>query len=214
MVIIYIGDQMKQKVIENKRTKQMKLMQSAFELFCQNDIQKVTVQQIVDKAGVAKGTFYLYFKDKYEIRDLLISSEATNLFQKAHHQLEVNDIRNFEDSVIFLVNQVLIDLENNPILLNFIQRNLSWGIFQTHLKQAINDEGINLVDDFNTRALENGYYFEKPEVTLYLIIEMVGNACYNSIINKQPIAIHELKPYLFDAVRAILSQKKVIKKDE
>lgn len=199
---------MKKKIIENKKTKETKLLKSAFELFTQKDIQKVTVQEIVDAAGVAKGTFYLYFQDKFEIRDVLIRTEATHLFQKAHVELERNDIRGFEDSVIFLINQVLLELENNPVLLKFIERNLSWGIFRSHLEKAITDDTVNIVDDFNTRALENSYYFENPKVTLYIIIEMVGSSAYNSILYQEPLPIDEYKPYLFNAIRAILSQNK------
>lgn len=199
---------MKSKVNENKKDKIERLLKSSFELFTQKDIQKVTVQEIVNHANVGKGTFYLYFKDKYEIRDELIRKQATSLFQSAHKKLEENDIRNFEDSVIFLVNQILLYLESNPILLKFIERNLSWGIFQSHLKKAIDDQEVNLVDDFNSRALQNGYTFSRPDVTLYIIIEMVGSCAYNSIIYNQPLCISEYKPFIFNAIRAILSQNK------
>lgn len=63
---------MKSKVLENKRNKETSLLNSAFDLFTKKDIHSVTVQDIVKKANVAKGTFYLYFKDKYQIRDVLI----------------------------------------------------------------------------------------------------------------------------------------------
>ncbi len=95
--------------------------------------------------GVAKGTFYLYFKDKYQIRDILIQKEAHRLFEEAHKQLEKNDIRNFEDSVIFLINQVLIRLENNPLILKFVERNLSWGVFHAQLNTAIDNDSFSLI---------------------------------------------------------------------
>ena len=197
---------MKRKVDENKKSKETKLLQSALTLFTQKDIQNVTVQEIVNMAGVAKGTFYLYFHDKYEIRDVLIYKETATLLQQAYQELEQNDIRNFEDSVIFLINQVLINLENNPTILKFIERNLSWGIFQDHLSHVIDNEEINLLQDFTDRAHTNGYHYERPEIVLYLILEMTGSTCYNAILEKKPIDIQSLKPYLFNAIRAILSQ--------
>lgn len=199
---------MKKKVEKNKKSKENNLLESALYLFTQDDIHNVTVQQIVERAGVAKGTFYLYFHDKYEIRDVLIQKEASNLFHKALSQLDENDIRDFEDSVIFMINQVLIDLESQPILLKFIKRNLSWGIFQTHLKGAIDDEESNLVEDFRHRALVNGYTIKNPEIILYMIIELTGSACYNSILYQQPLPIQDFKPYLFDAIRSILRNYK------
>ena len=85
---------MKSKVLENKRNKETALLNSAFDLFTKKDIHSVTVQDIVKKADVAKGTFYLYFKDKYQIRDVLIQKEAARLFQEAREKLEKNDIQN------------------------------------------------------------------------------------------------------------------------
>ena len=111
---------MKSKVIENKKNKKNALLKSAFELFLKKDIHEVTVQDITKNANVAKGTFYLYFQDKYQIRDVLIQTEAKKLFESAQEELEKNDIQDFEDSVIFIINQVLLKLENNPIILKFI----------------------------------------------------------------------------------------------
>ena len=135
---------MKSKIIENKKIKENNLLQAAFNLFTKEDITNVSVNDIVKNAGVAKGTFYLYFKDKYQIRDILIQKEAHRLFEEAHKQLEKNDIRNFEDSVIFLINQVLIRLESNPLILKFVERNLSWGVFHTQLNTAIDNDSFNL----------------------------------------------------------------------
>ncbi|HBJ05778.1 MAG TPA: TetR/AcrR family transcriptional regulator, partial [Erysipelotrichaceae bacterium] len=166
---------MKSKIIENKKIKENNLLQAAFNLFTKEDIINVSVNDIVKNAGVAKGTFYLYFKDKYQIRDILIQKEAHRLFEEAHKQLEKNDIRNFEDSVIFLINQVLIRLENNPLILKFVERNLSWGVFHAQLNTAIDNDSFSLIKEFNEIATVNGYEFENSEVILYLIVELTGS---------------------------------------
>lgn len=88
-------------------------------------------------SGLAKGTFYLYFKDKYNIRDVLIQQESEHLFKNALDELSKNDIRNFDDAIIYVINHVLINLENNQSILRFIQRNLSIGVFQTTLKTLL-----------------------------------------------------------------------------
>ena len=121
---------MKSKILENKRIKKERLIDAAYSLFSHNDLKNVSIQDIVTKAGVAKGTFYLYFKDKYMLRDHLIGREVSELFKNAEAALKENDIRNFEDSVIFIINHVLMSLENNPVVLTFIKNNLSVGVFQ------------------------------------------------------------------------------------
>ena len=49
------------KVDENKHQKMDALFQSAYDLFLNQGIEKTSISDIAKKAGVAKGTFYLYF---------------------------------------------------------------------------------------------------------------------------------------------------------
>ena len=51
---------------QGKKTKQ-KIYSSARELITQNGYDNVTVDEICQKAGVAKGTFYVHFKAKEDI---------------------------------------------------------------------------------------------------------------------------------------------------
>ena len=65
------------KLESNKKKKEDALYNTAFELFTTKGTNKTTISDIVEKAGVAKGTFYLYFKDKYDIRNKLASSKTS-----------------------------------------------------------------------------------------------------------------------------------------
>ena len=195
---------MKSKVLENKKKKKENLLQAASDLLSGHKITEISVSDIVSKAGLAKGTFYLYFKDKYDIRDSLIQQESAKLFENALTALNQNDIRNFEDAIIFVINHVLIDLQKNPNILRFIQKNLSIGVFRSQLKNAINEDTYSIIEDFSKRVEEAGYHYDKPDIILYMVIELAGSTCYDSILNNDPLPIEEYKPYLFNAIRAIL----------
>ena len=52
------------KIEVNKKQKKESLLNTAFSLFTSKGFQKTSISDIVDNAGVAKGTFYLYFSDK------------------------------------------------------------------------------------------------------------------------------------------------------
>ena len=56
----------------SKTDKKNLLIESATELFKTDGIKNTTVSDITGKANVAKGTFYLYFKDKDEIVNTVI----------------------------------------------------------------------------------------------------------------------------------------------
>ena len=49
------------KLESNKKKKKNALYTTAFDLFTTKGIAKTTISDIVESAGVAKGTFYLYF---------------------------------------------------------------------------------------------------------------------------------------------------------
>ena len=66
------------RVEENKKKKKEALFRTAYELFTTKGINSTAISDIVEKAGVAKGTFYLYFKDKYDIKNKLIAHKTKN----------------------------------------------------------------------------------------------------------------------------------------
>ena len=47
------------KIESNKKRKKNTLFQTAFELFKEKGFAKTTISDIVNRAGLAKGTFYL-----------------------------------------------------------------------------------------------------------------------------------------------------------
>ena len=49
------------KVDKNKQQKRTSLLETAFSLFTSRGIHNTSISDIVERAGVAKGTFYLYF---------------------------------------------------------------------------------------------------------------------------------------------------------
>ena len=52
----------------------------------------------------------------------------------------------------------------------------------------------------------NNIKLKNPDVTLYMIIELVSSTCFNSILYKEPLPIEDFKPYLFDTIRKLMSE--------
>ncbi len=91
----------------NEENKETRLLNTAFKLFTEKGIKDTSIQEIVDNADVGKGTFYLYFKDKYEIRDVLIAKKSHKLFNDALSALREDNISALSEQVIFIVNYVI-----------------------------------------------------------------------------------------------------------
>lgn len=193
------------KVDENKQQKLESLFKSAYDLFLTQGISKTSIHDIVQKAGVAKGTFYLYFKDKYEIRDRLIAKTAGKLFMTAHDELERAQIPEFEDKIIFIVDYVLDEMVKSRAVLKFVSKNLSWGIFRQAITKNDKDSEVDVMGFFNKMVKENpDVKLKAPETMLFLIIELASSTSYSTILENDPISYEELKPYLNESIRAII----------
>lgn len=194
-----------------EKEKETRLLDTAFHLFTEKGIKDTSIQEIVDNANVAKGTFYLYFKDKYELRDILIAKKSQKLFKEALDALHKNYINNLADQVVFIINYVIDELAKAPTLLNFISKNLSWGIYNKEISkiyETTNDGENSVYALFLKGVEENHIQLKNPEVTLYMIIELVSSTCFNSILHKEPLPIEEFKPYLYDAIRNLIEPGK------
>ena len=195
------------KVYTEKQNKENRLLDTAFNLFTKKGIKDTSVQDIVDNANVAKGTFYLYFKDKYELKDVLIAKKSKKLFNDALDELHKNYITNFSDQIIFVINHVINALSKNTLLLKFISKNLSWGVYNetvTKLYEKAEKEENSIYYFFMKSVKENNIKLKNPDVTLYMIIELASSTCFNSILKKEPLPIEEFKPYLYDVIRNLL----------
>lgn len=189
---------------DNKQKKREALFNTAFELFTTKGIHKTTISDIVQKAGVAKGTFYLYFSDKYDVRNKLISNKTTELFSHAHKALSNTTITDFQSKLIFIVDYIIMELEKNPSLLNFISKNLSWGVFKTALDHKGYKNTHNFYDLYLDMLASDEHDYKEPEIMLFTIIELVGATSYSCISYKEPLPIEEYKPYLYDTIRMII----------
>jgi AcrR family transcriptional regulator len=194
-------------IIEQKNEKENRLLETAFKLFTEKGIKNTSIQEIVDNAKVAKGTFYLYFKDKYEIRDILIAKKSEKLFSEALSKLRKNYIKDFSDQIIFIINYVIDELVKNPLLLKFISKNLSWGVYNEAIikiydKPESNEDGLYHL--FLKGVEENNINLKNPKVTLFMIIELVSSTCFDSILYKNPLPIDEYKPFLYEVIRSLL----------
>ena len=198
------------KVENNKKLKENSLLKTAFEFFTTKGFSKTSITDIVDKAGVAKGTFYLYFKDKYDIRNELIAHQSSQIFRKATKELaDKLDTLSFEDMLIAIVDNIVNQLNDNQILLSFISKNLSWGVFKTALTTPSSDEDINFSEVYNQMLITAPYKIKDPEVMLFMIIELVSSTCYSAILYKDPCSLDELKPHLYETIRTIISMHRV-----
>lgn len=204
------------KLENNKQQKRTSILDTAFKLFTTQGVSKTSIAEISQKAGIAKGTFYLYFKDKYDIRNKLISHEASKLFKNSVTALisyaDEEKTKNpdftitFTEQIVFIADHIINALNNNQTLLTFISKNLSWGIFKEALTTNVAEDDINFRDIYYEMLSESGLNLKEPEIMLFMIVELISSTCYSAILYKEPADIDTLKPYLYSTIKAIINE--------
>ncbi len=191
------------KIDENKRKKKEALFNTAYELFTTKGITSTTISDIVEKAKVAKGTFYLYFTNKYDIKNKLVVHKTQELFDAAGAALEKEQIHGLEDQMIFLIDHLINSLKDDKALLNFISKNLVMGALRSALLTGENSDR-EIYNHFLELVAADDYEYKDVDVMLFTIVELAGSAGYNSMMYEEPIPIDDYKPFLYRTVRLII----------
>lgn len=198
------------KVDHNKQQKRDSLLESAFSLFIDNGFSKTSISDIVNHAGVAKGTFYLYFKDKYDIRNHLIAHKASQVFQAAYTELQSHpELTDFEEQVLFIIDHILNQLASNLSLVMLLSKHLSWGFFKNSLFFTPGKDTPAIYTIYDSLLSKSECTYRSPELMMYTILEVVSGTSYNAILYQQPVPLDELKPHLYETVKGIFRQYRV-----
>ena len=187
-----------------KKVKENSLLDAAFILFTEKGFKNTSIQEIADKANVGKGTFYLYFKDKYDLQEQLIARRSYKLFNDAITRLNKNNISEFSEQIIFIIDYIINELVNNKTLLKIISKDLSFGLYNEKIGKLLDDKNIKVKELFINKIKENNLKIENPEVILFMIIELTSSTCFSCIMKDEPLSINEYKPYLYKAIKKLL----------
>lgn len=193
------------KAEENKQKKRTALLSHAFSLFMNKGITNTTISEIAAHAGVGKGTFYFYFKDKDDLIEKLIAQKAEQLLINAMHTLESHpEAVTVEDKLILIADSLLEQLKSDSRLLKFINKNLNYGIYKKALLREDIKSDFDVESAYNELIHSDGSKWKDPVLMLYTIVELVSSTCHSIILNQDPIDLDSYKPYLFDCIRKIV----------
>ncbi len=203
------------KLDEKKKKKREALFTAAFHLFNTKGIRQTSISDIAHEADVAKGTFYLYFKDKFDLRDKLIASKATQILAQATKEVGIDldhlDIFPFEDAIVKIVDVILDRMKREPDLLRFITKNLSWGAFHhMSIEDETTPDTIEFYEGYHRMIDASGRRFDNPDLMLFMIFELVGGCSYQVILKEKPVSLEELKPSLYVTIRDIVRSHEIV----
>jgi len=192
------------KIEDKKQLKRDSLLSSAYSLFIRKGLNDTSISDITENAGVAKGTFYLYFKDKWDIHEKVIIEKAHLLFDEAFIDTKNKNLKSFPDRLINVIDYIINSLKDNKDLIKLINKNLSLGLYGNNIIKSLSNEYSDIKNAFESDLLKYNKQIKNPSVVLFMIIELVSSTCYNSILNNTPLPIEEYKPYLYEEIKKMI----------
>lgn len=127
---------------KDPETRTKELLLAAEHVFSQTGYENSTVEAITKEAGVAKGTFYLYFESKDDLLAQLASYRAEQLFETLHR--EVGALQTSAPRKLAAFHKR-----------SFQWKMSTWGTTGDYLHTLSRDESISLRYHLNSSFIEN-----------------------------------------------------------
>ena len=193
-------------VEENKLKKRNKILEAAYNLFAKNGINTTPIDEVVKCAGVAKGTFYLYFHDKYDLMDQIILYKSAAIIKSVIAQMKnINTDNKMEavDQLTFFVDAIIDYMIENKEMLSVISEKSSI-LYSLIIDNG--DDNIKLDFDYLTDIIVKlGNPPENAKKLLLLVYTMIFTTESNAILSRSPFTIEEKRPEIHLAVKKMLA---------
>lgn len=188
------------KITKKKNEKYTKILDTALGLFEKNGTHLVSIDEIVKGAGVAKGTFYLYFKDRYDLISTLIIEKASKYMSLLSDEYKPRDFGDVSTSVHHYIEYLSDFLQKNKTLCILIEKNLNTCV--NAVAQTKEGPIKELYEKIFSELVNCGVAEAEARAKLYLYIELIVSSCCNAIIRETPYTIEELKPHLCQIIES------------
>lgn len=159
------------------------ILQAAIEIISEKGLYNTSISDIVKKAGVAQGTFYLYFRSK----NALIPAIAQNLISITMDKIKENtrQLRDFWEFLTSYIHQIysITDEYKDVIVLCYSGLAIDHSM---EIWESIYQPYYGWFQDELQRAIENGEIIAETNVqwTSKMIINLVENAAERFYIGR------------------------------
>jgi AcrR family transcriptional regulator len=185
------------------------LLEAAQELFFQKGYHHVSIKDIIDKVGVAKGTFYHYFKSKEDLLDRLVEQFSKNALARVTRALdEARDLNVLEKLNVFFIATRDAKAESKELMLllmkvMYTDRNLLFRhkvfkrniklmapVFSSIIRQGMDEGVFNPMDADETAQLIFSMGINMNEEVVKMLLELEEKPGNLEIIEKK-IEVYE-----------------------
>lgn len=197
---------------EKKLEKKRRILESAYQLFQKNNVYNTAVDDIVKAAGIARGTFYLYFRDKSDLIEQLLffkSAESMKAVMTAFFA-QVGPLEDLEAYCRAFITRYTDFLISQREALAVIDKNIA--ACMRYFPDFYDEDGKKLYNSVVDRFVAEGYRAEDVHKAIYMIVDLIGTVCCDAILYGRPFGIEQIRPALTEAAVGIM--KSCVQKGE
>ena len=183
------------------------IIDTAESLFICKGFNNTSVDEIVTKLGVAKGTFYYYFKSKEEILDELLNRYLKKI-KKIADDIVIEKGLNAPDKIILLFKQISNYSESRKNIFDYIHEESNAQLHMKYEKKSFPLLIPSFVSMINQGVKEGVFNTNYPEEAACAILGL-----NDTLIGKEKIIKNRIKKWqeqaavFFDFLERILGAK-------
>jgi AcrR family transcriptional regulator len=191
---------MSELIARKKEQKRNRLLDAANTLFIEKGVSSTTIADICNMANIAKGTFYLYYKDKEDILRALTKRISLTILKMSYETVK-NVQGSFEDKIVLMANYLLDLFENDPDLLTVMKKDFIWPISEEEFLTTSDETLADMRENIEEYTKQSLLTERQILIRIYSLISMLCSISYSSVIDKFPDTIDALKPEIFLMIR-------------
>ena len=191
---------MSELIARKKEEKRNRLLDAANTLFIEKGVSSTTIADICNMANIAKGTFYLYYKDKEDILRALTKRISLAILKMSYETVK-NVQGSFEDKIVLMANYLLDLYKNDPDLLTVMKKDFIWPISEEEFLTTSDETLADMRENIEEYTKQSLLTERQILIRIYSLISMLCSISYSSVIDKFPDTIDALKPEIFLMIR-------------
>lgn len=188
-----------------KIEKKMKIIDTAFSLFREHSVSATAIDDIVKAAGIARGTFYLYFKDKSDLLEQIILYKSTEYMKEVLKNTltePINENTDFYGKVKLFLNCFIDFMIKNKEMLPVMTKNISSCL--KSIPDFFDPEIAAIYKSLISYMQTLGYTPENAHITAFIVIDMTGSVCADAIMQSKPFPIETVRDVVIESAISII----------
>ncbi|MBQ6420992.1 MAG: TetR/AcrR family transcriptional regulator [Clostridia bacterium] len=185
--------------------KRTKIIETAYQLFQTRSVNNTAIDDVVKACGIARGTFYLYFKDKSDLLDQLVAYKTTQYMKELLDRTseKADSAAAITDRLRLFIDMYIDFLAEHKDVLAIVNKNVSACLrqFPDFYDPEVSEMYRKVVGGLGIPEAEMDNFQQK----VYVMVDMIGSVCSDAIIYGQPYTLDEIRGCVTETALAVFT---------